>query len=226
MQRERDVRQPAVRPHAFVLHKLEVIEAPLRQLVVEASHVVPRAVADANDDDGQRDVGRGDDGIARRPDARHLAVGDHHQDVVLEGQRTSGCGTGEGAENIRMWYWMGREHQDVVLDGQRTPRCGTGGREHQDVVLEGQRTSGCGTGWAENTRMWYYRGGDIMMWYWKGENIRMWYWRGREHQDVVLERGQRTSGCSTGEGAENTRMWYWRGRTSGCGAGGAENSRM
>ena len=62
--------------------KLEVVELPLGQAVVEVLHGVPRPVPDADHHDTERDGGGLHDGVHGGLVLRHLAVGDDEQDVV------------------------------------------------------------------------------------------------------------------------------------------------
>ena len=45
------------------LDELKVVKGATRQLVVEAAHLVPRAIAHADDDDGEWRLRRGDDRV-------------------------------------------------------------------------------------------------------------------------------------------------------------------
>ena len=79
--------------------ELEVVEAPLGKLVVEATHLVPRAVAHAHEHDGQRERGRAHDGLDRLVLLRHLAIGDDEEDVIGLGlPHDLDCNVDDGSE--------------------------------------------------------------------------------------------------------------------------------
>ena len=66
----------------MVVDEAEVVEHASRQASVELVHQLPRAVADADDDDADRVLGGVDDRIDGRLFLRHLSVGNDDEDVV------------------------------------------------------------------------------------------------------------------------------------------------
>ena len=71
--------------HDFVeFNKVEVVPRPFGEGLVEDPHHIPGAVSHADDDDRQRILARLDDGPPCGPLVGHLAVGNNHQNMILE----------------------------------------------------------------------------------------------------------------------------------------------